>query len=71
MFSLQGITSPDRADILFCSDNGEKDKSESRNKLQKKMNISKILEIVSFTLPSLITGGVAYFLFISHFKDQH
>jgi hypothetical protein len=35
-----------------------------------KMNIDKILEIVSYTLPSLITGGVAYFLFTSYFKDQ-
>ena len=34
------------------------------------MNIDKILEIVSYTLPSLITGGVAYFLFTSYFKDQ-
>ena len=34
------------------------------------MNLDKILEIVSYTLPSLITGGVAYFLFTSYFKDQ-
>lgn len=34
------------------------------------MDTTKILEIISYTLPSLITGGVAYFLFTSHFKDQ-
>jgi len=34
------------------------------------MNSTNIIEIVAFTIPSLITGGVAYFLFNSHFKDQ-
>ena len=34
------------------------------------MDTSKIIEIVSYALPSLITGGVAYLLFASHFKDQ-
>lgn len=34
------------------------------------MDTSKILEILAYTLPSLITGGVAYFLFNSYFKDQ-
>ncbi len=34
------------------------------------MDTAKILEIVSYTLPSLITGGVAYFFFTSYFKDQ-
>ena len=34
------------------------------------MDTSKIIEIVSYTLPSLITGGVAYFFFTSYFKDQ-
>ena len=34
------------------------------------MNTSKILEIIAYTLPSIITGGVAYFLFTSYFKDQ-
>lgn len=34
------------------------------------MNNSKIIEILAYTLPSLITGGVAYFLFNSYFKDQ-
>lgn len=34
------------------------------------MDTAKILEIVSYTLPSIITGGVAYFLFTSYFKDQ-
>lgn len=36
----------------------------------KIMDTSKIIEIVSYTLPSLITGGVAYFFFTSYFKDQ-
>ncbi len=31
---------------------------------------SSFIEIIAFTIPSLITGGVAYFLFESHFKDQ-
>ncbi|MEN9488994.1 MAG: hypothetical protein RL494_1259 [Bacteroidota bacterium] len=34
------------------------------------MNNSKIIEILAYTLPSLITGGVAYSLFNSYFKDQ-
>ncbi|WP_338409157.1 hypothetical protein [uncultured Flavobacterium sp.] len=34
------------------------------------MDAPKIIEIVSYTLPSLITGGIAYFLFAAHFKDQ-
>ncbi|NGY37042.1 hypothetical protein FQU23_005890 [Flavobacterium sp. XN-5] len=34
------------------------------------MNSPLIVEIMAYTLPSLITGGVAYFLFNSHFKDQ-
>ncbi|CAH0335905.1 hypothetical protein FVB9288_01568 [Flavobacterium sp. CECT 9288] len=33
-------------------------------------NMTKILEILAYTLPSLITGGVAYSIFISYFKDQ-
>ena len=35
------------------------------------MESIKIFEILAYTLPSLITGGVAYFLFTSYFKDQH
>ena len=35
-----------------------------------KMDYSKIFEILAYTLPSLITGGVAYYLFNSYFKDQ-
>ena len=31
---------------------------------------TKIIEILSYTIPSIITGGVAYYLFISYFKDQ-
>ncbi len=34
------------------------------------MDTSKFLEILAYTLPSLITGGVAYFFFKSYFKDQ-
>jgi len=34
------------------------------------MDVTKIIEILAYTIPSLITGGVAYFLFQSHFKDQ-
>lgn len=34
------------------------------------MNFDKILELAFYTLPALITGGVAYFLFSSYFKDQ-
>lgn len=34
------------------------------------METIKIIELLSYTLPSLITGGVAYFLFNSYFKDQ-
>tara|TARA_R110002126_G_scaffold81815_4_gene201259 strand:+ start:460 stop:981 length:522 start_codon:yes stop_codon:yes gene_type:complete len=34
------------------------------------MDSTTITEIIAFTLPSLITGAVAYYLFDSHFKDQ-
>ncbi|APA00586.1 DUF7935 family protein [Flavobacterium commune] len=34
------------------------------------MNSTNIIEIIAYTIPSVITGGVAYFLFNSHFKDQ-
>jgi hypothetical protein len=34
------------------------------------MDSTKIIEILAYTLPSLITGGVAYYLFDSYFKDQ-
>lgn len=34
------------------------------------MDLTKIIEILAYTLPSLITGGVAYYLFDSYFKDQ-
>lgn len=34
------------------------------------MDTAKILEIAAYTIPSLITGGVAYYLFDSYFKDQ-
>ncbi len=31
---------------------------------------NKIIEILAYTIPSIITGAVAYFLFKSYFKDQ-
>ena len=34
------------------------------------MDTNKIIELLSYTLPSLITGGVAYYLFQSYFNDQ-
>ncbi len=34
------------------------------------MDSAKIIEILAYSLPSLITGGVAYYLFDSYFKDQ-
>lgn len=34
------------------------------------MDSTKIIEIIAYTIPSLITGGVAYYLFDSYFKDQ-
>lgn len=34
------------------------------------MDTTKIIELLSYTLPAVITGGVAYFLFNSYFKDQ-
>jgi hypothetical protein len=34
------------------------------------MNADRILELMLYTLPSLIVGGVAYYLFDSYFKDQ-
>jgi len=34
------------------------------------MNPDKILELMMYAVPSLITGGVAYYLFDNYFKDQ-
>lgn len=34
------------------------------------MNTDKIIELAFFTLPALITGGVAYYFFNSYFNDQ-
>ena len=34
------------------------------------MSTDKIIELGFYTLPALITGGVAYYLFDSYFKDQ-
>jgi hypothetical protein len=34
------------------------------------MNTDKIIEVLMYAIPSLITGGVAYLLFERHFKDQ-
>lgn len=34
------------------------------------METSKIIELFAYTLPALITGAVAYYLFNSYFKDQ-
>jgi hypothetical protein len=34
------------------------------------MNVEKIIELAAYTLPALITGGVAYFFFHSFFKNE-
>jgi len=34
------------------------------------MDTDKIIELAFYTLPALITGGVAYYLFNLYFKDQ-
>lgn len=34
------------------------------------MSIDKFVEVLLYAVPSLITGGVAYYLFDSYFKDQ-
>ena len=34
------------------------------------MNSEKFIELLMFAVPSLITGGVAYYLFDTYFKDQ-
>lgn len=34
------------------------------------METTKIIELLAFTLPALITGAVAYFLFQAYFNDQ-
>ena len=45
-------------------------KNKNLKSVTTSMDTSKILEILAYTLPSLITGGVAYSLFNSYFKDQ-
>ncbi len=39
-------------------------------KFAEKTFMQKILEILAYTIPSIITGSVAYYLFNSYFKDQ-
>ncbi len=34
------------------------------------MQVDKILEILSYTIPSVITGGVAYYFFLKHIKHE-
>ena len=34
------------------------------------MDADKLLELMMYAVPSLITGAVAYYMFQSHFKDQ-
>ncbi len=34
------------------------------------MQIDKILEILSYTIPSVITGGVAYYFFVKHVSHE-
>lgn len=34
------------------------------------MDTTTITEVIAYTIPSLITGAVAYYLFDAHFKDQ-
>lgn len=34
------------------------------------MNTTKIIEILSYTIPSIITGAVAYYFFSSQFKEE-
>ena len=34
------------------------------------MNFTKIIEILSYTIPSIITGAVAYYFFSSQFKEE-
>ena len=34
------------------------------------MNTDKLLELAFYTLPALVTGGVAYYLFTSFFRDK-
>src|SRR6218665_527316 len=34
------------------------------------MSTDKIIEVLLYAVPSIITGGVAYYLFDSYFKDQ-
>jgi hypothetical protein len=34
------------------------------------MNVDKLFEALMYAVPSLITGGVAYYLFDNYFKDQ-
>ena len=34
------------------------------------METIKIIELFSYTLPAIITGGVAYYFFNSHLKNE-
>ena len=39
-------------------------------KIGKTMETTKIIELLSYTLPALITGGVAYYFFSLHTKNE-
>lgn len=34
------------------------------------MQIDKVLEILSYTIPSVVTGGVAYYFFVKHINHE-
>lgn len=34
------------------------------------MDLEKIIELLSYTLPSIVTGGVAYFFFLNYTKSE-
>lgn len=54
----------------FFLRNNKRYSGQQEKASNKHMDTTKIIELAAFTLPALITGGVAYFLFHSFFKNE-
>lgn len=39
-------------------------------KYEKRMDLDRILELLSYTIPSAVTGLVAYYFFVNHTKNE-
>lgn len=56
--------------VRFFKRNNKRYCEQQEKASNKLMDTTKIIELAAYTLPALITGGVAYFLFHSFFKNE-